>query len=134
MSFKLDLTKIEKEPTEHPVWDFKTEGKVFKSCAVLALGIDGLTTVLSHFGPAIDWHAENYSANAEELGLEMNDEKFDPGVYVWVGTMGSVRYETIDGTEWDHEVTGEFRAPTSEEWTAIQARECPWTKENCPRW
>ena len=116
-----------------PFWDYETEGRVFKSCAVVALDMEGHTSVLDHFGPAIDWHADQFSSSAEELGLEMDDE-YPPGVYVWEGSMGSVQVETRDGMEWDHEVNGVFREPTQDEWLAIQKRECPWDKENCPRW
>lgn len=115
----------------HQFWDYEREGKVYMSCAVVAVGLGGEVVLLDHFGPAIDWHVEAYGSLAEELGLDFDEE---PGIYVWEGGMGSVKIETIDGTDWDHKVSGGLRAPTDQEWEAIRKGECPWTRETLPRW
>lgn len=110
------------------------DGRIYKSCALLAVGCDGNVVVLQHFGPAIDWHVDAYSANADELGLEGLCNDLDPGVYIWEGGMGSVKYETLDGTEWDHEVTGEVRDLTLDEWAALSGNTDLWDINNCPKW
>lgn len=112
-------------------WDYTKDGKVWKSCAVVA-GDGNENDVLLHAcGPAIDWHIEQYGADCKELGLGVPG----PGVWVWEGSMGAVRIDSIEyGTDWDHEVNGDWRQPTQEEWDKIKENECPWTKENLPKW
>ena len=99
------------------------------SCAVVASDGHGNCLLLSHLGPAIDWHVDQYGRDLGDLGL--NDAP--AGVWVWSGNMGAVRVSSIDYEDWDLEVTGEWREPTPEEWEAIKADDCPWTPETLPR-
>ena len=113
-------------------WDYSKDGKVWMSCAVIATDGDGNDVLLHAFGPAIDWHIDQFGDDPVDLGL---DGYTEPGVWVWVGSMGAVRCYSLDyGEEWDHEVTGDWRAPTEEEWEMIKQDECPWDRENLPRW
>lgn len=114
---------------EEPFWSDQ-ECRDYLSAAVIAVGPDGDSVLLHNFGPAIDWHTGEFSHSTEELGLDGMEE---PGIWVWVGDMGSERHETIDGVDYDHVVIGEWREPTDEEWEAIRAGECPWTKETLPK-
>lgn len=112
-------------------WDYSKDGKVWKSCAVIASDGKGNDILLHAFGPAIDWHIDQYGTDLEELGLGADD----PGIWVWEGSMGAVRCYTPDyGEEWDHEANGDLREPTEEEWEHIKQEECPWDKDNLPRW
>jgi hypothetical protein len=107
------------------------DGKSYKSCAVVASDGKGNDVLLHAFGPAIDWHVDEIGNSCDDLCLTVPE----PGVWVWVGSMGAVRVSSIDyGEDWDFEATGEWRAPTAEEWEFIKAGECPWTKETLPRW
>jgi len=130
-----ELTELGKLAQEHrhlfEEWDYENDGRIWKSCAVIATDGNGNDILLHAYGPAIDWHIGAYSSDVGELGLDGHTE---PGVWVWEGTMGSVRHETMDGTDWDHEVTGDWRAPTEEEWELIRGGECPWDRETLPRW
>ena len=113
-------------------WDYSKDGKVWKSCAVIATDGNGNDVLLHAFGPAIDWHIEQTGNDPADLGIDCYTEA---GIWVWEGTMGAVRCDTIDyGEEWDHEATGDWRAPTAEEWGRIKDGECPWDKENLPKW
>lgn len=111
-------------------WDYSKDGRTWKSAAVVASDGNGNDVLLHAMGPAIDWHIDQFSTSCDELGLSCPE----PGVWVWVGTMGSVRCETMDGVDYDHEVTGDWRAPTDEEWEFIKGDECPWDKDTLPRW
>jgi hypothetical protein len=112
-------------------WDYMKDGAVWMSCAVVASDGKNNDVLLQAYGPAIDWHLGELGDDCETLGLEAPE----PGIWVWTGTMGSVRIQSIDyGEDWDHEVAGDWREPTEEEWEHIKADECPWTKENLPRW
>lgn len=119
------------KPLYEPYWDYEVDGKVYKSCAVLAFDDAGNGVLLHACGPAIDWHIEQYSSCCEELDLLHPDE--EPGIWVWEGTMGSVLSRTFEGDEWVFEARGEWRQPTDEEWEAIKANRCPWDKSNLPR-
>jgi len=115
-----------------PFWDYSEDGKVWKSCAVIASDGDGNDVLLHAMGPAIDWHIDQYGTNCEELGLSGYTE---PGIWVFEGTMGAVRLVSIDyGEDWDLEVSGDWREPTPEEWESIKSGDCPWDKDNLPRW
>lgn len=126
----MTFNNIEAAETEdHPFWDYTQDGKTYQSCAVVASDGHGHDLVLFALGPAIDWHIEQYGWSCDDLGLG-HDEA---GIWVWEGSMGSVRHETLEGTDYDHEVWGEYRRPTETEWRAIMDNECPWTKETLPR-
>jgi hypothetical protein len=107
------------------------EGKIYQSCAVVASDGKGNDVLLHACGPAIDWHLDEIGRSCSDLDLAAPG----PGVWVWIGSMGSYRVSTIDyGDDWDFEATGEWREPTAEEWESIKDDECPWTKETLPRW
>lgn len=112
-------------------WDYEKDGTIYKSCAVVATDGKGNDVLLHCYGPAFDWHVEQYGHTCDALCL---DGYTEPGVWVFEGTLGSVRHETLDGTEWDLESEGDWRAPTDEEWVLIKDGECPWDKETLPRW
>ena len=124
------ITAMEPDPSHEEAWDYSKDGRVYMSCAVIASDGQGHDVLLFALGPAIDWHVEQYGYACDELGLGSDES----GIWVWEGTMGSVRCETLDGTDWDFEVSGDLRTPTDEEWKHIRANECPWTKETLPRW
>jgi len=132
-----ELTELGKLAHEHMhryggEWDYEKDGHVWMSCAVIATDGNGNDLLLHACGPAIDWHIEQYGNDPTDLGL---DGYVDAGIWVWEGTMGAVRCDTPDyGVEWDHEANGDWRAPTEEEWELIKGGECPWDKENLPRW
>lgn len=112
-------------------WDYTKDGAVWMSCAVVASDGKGNDVLLHAYGPAIDWHLEQIGNDCDDLGLCAPE----PGIWVWTGTMGSVRIQSIDyGEDWDHEVTGDWREPTEAEWEHIKQEECPWDKDNLPRW
>lgn len=114
-----------------PFWDYSEDGKVWKSCAVIASDGEGNDVLLQAMGPAIDWHIEQYGTDCADLGLGGPE----PGIWVWEGTMGAVRIQSIVyGEDWDHEATGDYRRPTKEEWEAIKQEECPWNKDTLPKW
>jgi hypothetical protein len=107
------------------------DGKIYKSCAVVASDGKGNDVLLHACGPAIDWHVDEIGNSCDDLCLTTPE----PGVWIWVGSMGAVRVSSIDyGEDWDFEATGEWRAPTTEEWEFIKAGECPWDKETLPKW
>jgi len=113
-------------------WDYTKDGKTWMSCAVVATDGNGNGVLLHAFGPAIDWHIDQSGTDLVDLGLDWCPS---PGVWVWEGTMGTVRRQSIEyGEDWDFEVTGDWRAPTLEEWDRIKENECPWDKDNLPRW
>jgi hypothetical protein len=112
-------------------WDYENDGKTWMSCAVIATDGNGHDVLLHAFGPAFDWHIEQYGHTCEAICL---DGYTEPGVWVFVGSCGSVPYHTYDGLEYDLESTGDFRAPTEEEWDLIKEDECPWDRENLPKW
>jgi len=112
-------------------WDYETDGRIWKSCAVVATDGNGNDILLHAFGPAFDWHLGQYGFTCDAICLDGHTE---PGVWVFEGSCGSVRHETMDGTEWDLEASGDWREPTEEEWDLIKENECPWDKETLPRW
>lgn len=113
-------------------WDYSKDGKTWMSCAVIATDGNGNDVLLHAFGPAIDWHIDQVGDDPVDLGLDGHPEA---GVWVWEGSMGAVRCFSLDyGEDWDHEATGDFRAPTEEEWARIKEGECPWDRENLPKW
>lgn len=107
------------------------DGKIYMSCAVVASDGKGNDVLLYSCGPAIDWHVDQIGRSCSDLGLEAPS----PGVWVWEGSMGTVRVASTDwGEDWDHEAVGDWREPTAEEWESIKEEECPWTRETLPRW
>lgn len=112
-------------------WDYENDGSIWKSCAVVATDGKGNDVLLHAFGPAFDWHIEQYGHTCDAICL---DGYTEPGVWVFEGSCGSVPHETMDGTEYDLESHGEWREPTEEEWEMIRQDECPWDKETLPRW
>lgn len=113
-------------------WNYSKDGKVWMSCAVVATDGNGNGVLLHAFGPAIDWHIDQVGTDLVDLGLDWCPS---PGVWVWEGSMGAVRMQSAEyGEDWDFEVTGEWREPTLEEWDHIKENECPWDKDNLPRW
>lgn len=114
-------------------WDYSKDGTVWKSCAVIATDGEGNDVLLHACGPAIDYHIDQLGHDLEMLGLS-GDEP-GPGIWVWEGTMGAVRYDSPEvGVEYEHEARGDWRAPTAEEWEGIKQELCPWDKETLPRW
>jgi hypothetical protein len=121
------FTGIEKANSESPPWD---DSRTIMSCAVVASDGRGNGVLLHHLGPAIDWAIDEIGRDLGDLGLSDSPA----GVWVWTGTMGSVRVTSIDyGEDWDWEVTGDWREPTAEEWETIKDEDCPWTPEMLPR-
>jgi len=112
-------------------WDYEKDGRTWKSCAVVATDGKGHDVLLHAFGPAFDWHIEQYGFEAGSICL---DGYTEPGIWVFEGTCGSVRHETMDGTDYDLESDGVWREPTEDEWSLIQQGECPWDKDTLPRW
>src|SRR3954463_10666831 len=86
----------------------------FVPSKALVANMSGTGCVLDYVGDAISWHIQEYSAQLDEIGL---DDAPD-GLSVWEGSMGSVKHEGPDGTDWDFEVNGKFRDLTPEEWAA----------------
>jgi hypothetical protein len=127
------IEKLEEAPEESDgsPWDYERDGKIWKSCAVVATDGKGNDVLLHAFGPAIDWHVDQYGYSCDAVCLTGHGE---PGVWVFEGTVGSYCYDTMDGREWDLEARGTWREPTSEEWDHIKEGECPWTRETLPRW
>lgn len=116
-----------------PRWE-EEDPRLYKSCALIAVGLCGGVALLDYAGPCIEWHAENYSETAEELGLIPEDETIGPGLWVWEGLMYSKRFDTRDGYEYDHVVEGEFREPTEAEWARFRSKseEHVWDTTNLP--
>jgi hypothetical protein len=105
--------------------------KRLKSCAAVATDGDGNDILLAVCGPSFDWHVDQEGRTCEALGL---DGCMDPGVWVFEGTMVTVTHDTPYGPEYDVEPSGDWRAPTAEEWELLKEDECPWDRENLPRW
>lgn len=114
-------------------WDYSEDGRVWMSCAVVASDGNYNDVLLHAFGPAIDWHIDQVGTDCEDLGLHADEA----GVWVWEGSMGSRKvtcYESTFGYDYEYEVDGTWRQPTAEEWKAIKQEECPWDKDNLPKW
>lgn len=81
--------------------------------------------LLEWTGSSINWHVSEISDSLEDLDLHDAPD----GLSVWEGEMGSERYDTMEGTEWDFVVTGKFRPLTPEEWTLFQTKGQLWPFE-----
>lgn len=98
-----------------------------KSLAVLALGPHGTGCIMWQVGGHL---AVNYE---ETQSCELGDNGLDGwtdsrGIFVWEGVYRSYG-PTADG-EYDAELDGDIREPSSAEWEAIRAGRCPWNDDD----
>lgn len=109
------------------------DGKELLSMALIAVGSQGEDyVILAYCGPAIDWHAGEYGV--QDLLHDAAGRPEEPGLWVWVGTMGSVRHDTPDGQEWDLVTeTVRWRRPTDREAFAGAAGERVWDRDTLER-
>lgn len=95
------------------------------SKAVIANGCQG-GSILFCAGPHVQsFIDEAGSSHLDDLGLDDAPE----GISIWEGKIKTVHYHTPDCNEHDSWLDGSYRRPTSEEWAAIQANECPWKSD-----
>jgi hypothetical protein len=97
------------------------------SLAVVACDENGEGCILWFCGAHLDFEInEGGMKTLGDLGLD----DAPPGISVWEGSYVGTKSETMDGTEYDTEVMGEFRSPTPQEWTEISLNTCPWDSDN----
>ena len=92
---------------------------VFIHCGVLK----ELCRIGREFDWLLDWNGENFE---DYIGEDFND--MPSGAYIWEGhvvTTTSYDYWS-GGSDCDHELVGEFRPATLEEWKAYTEGEYPW--------
>lgn len=98
---------------------------VVPSKGLIACNGSGRGIVLAYVGTSITWHAEMYSTELDELGLDDAPQ----GLSIWEGEMGSVQVNTADGIDFDFEATGNFRPLTQEEWITLSKTGEPWEQK-----
>lgn len=100
-------------------YDFSKPSK-----AVIACDGDGRGIVLWYTGAHLCGEICEHGCGVflDDLGLDDAPE----GISVWEGIYRGTRHETTDGVEYDTEVSGSFREPTTEEWADICVNLCPW--------
>jgi hypothetical protein len=80
--------------------------------------------VLWYVGPHVESMIEQIGgSDIEELGFEGDPLK---GISVWEGKITGGYYNSHTGDFNDCYLTGEYRAPTDEEWASIRAATNPW--------
>lgn len=120
---------IELEPAEPPLpcgcdkrWgSYPKAAWEEDSHALIAYGSHG-GLVLDHVGPHIDFElCEGAGPSVEDMGLTPPDE--DPGLWIWSGKIVDTSYNTVDGYEYDYELSGQWRKLTEEEWALFRKGE-----------
>jgi hypothetical protein len=106
-------------PPPDPGYDFSKPSK-----AVIACDGDGNGIVLWYTGAhlVVEICEHGCGVRLDDLGLDDAPE----GISVWEGIYYGTQHETMDGVEYDTEVSGDFRKPTAEEWDSIRDNVCPW--------
>jgi len=137
MTDQLKTLVFESECPGNPVesrWS-KEDYKTLNSCVMVAITGSGMDpyALLGYCGP----HVEATVNALSEADLEVDRwEGFDDlacGIWVWEGIIRGVRYETLDGTEYDEVTEGIWRDPTDREWEALRARLPIWDPETLPK-
>ena len=92
---------------------------VFIHCGVLK----ELCRIGREFDWLLDWNGEDFE---DYIGDDFND--LPSGAYIWEGrVITTSHYSYLDGADdCDHELDGEFRPATLEEWKAYTEGEYPW--------
>jgi len=113
--FGLEITEA---PAPESSYNFEEPSK-----AVIA-NVGGVGVVLWYTGGHLD-----YEINESGMGVQLDNLGLDDapeGLSIWEGKYIGTKHETMDGTEYETEVSGEFRDPNDEEWAAIRRNCCPW--------
>jgi hypothetical protein len=96
------------------------------SQAVVANGPHG-GCVLFYTGSALEYEiCEAGLTDLSDLGL---DDAPD-GISIWKGVLRCWEVNTPDCHEYESELIGDFRTPTTEEWAAICQGKSPWSSDD----
>lgn len=120
MVFKGLLESKNKVSEESTIYGWNSDPGRF----LVACDGEGNGCILAFVGH-IELMFECGSKKLEDLGLDNAPE----GLSIWEGSVVDTTYESIDGTDYDCELQGDFRKLTEDEWEAFRKGENLWDEK-----
>jgi hypothetical protein len=104
-----------------------------ESCsAIIAIGHRRTAIVVATNNAWLDMDTDAISDLVEDLGIDYNNYLDQPGVYLWVGTVGTELHSSFDGEEYETVYKGELRSIKPAEFEALLAMRPPFTEQDGP--